>query len=318
MEHTMKRTKRPKFKQPARWKHLQRHPLNAEYGDLSGRAWDLFRAHLTQNGLSGRKITLHEGKVLDGWQLQRACVELDVTPDYQPLPKGWTPEAFVEAANDHRRHETQEQAVRRVDERRERVARARADGQSLRTIAEAEGISEAQVRNDLAASTAQGCAVEPANGKVMGRDGKARPARKPKRATAKVKRPAIEREPGDDTESEAAEAAPGTSGAQGCSPEPAREPTPEEEMKAANAKIESFCRALTKFVEENLPDDFWLRHCNTREGARRKFLDGCEMLRANKCVAVCPKCQKAKDPKGKTCPHCHGTGRLPRLNLETV
>jgi hypothetical protein len=311
--------KRPKMKQPGYWKKLERHPLSAEYGDLSGRAWDLFKAQLRTYGLSGRKITLHEGKVLDGWQLQRACVELDIKPDYQPLPAWpWTPEAFVEAQNDHRRHETQEQAVKRVEERRERVAQARANGQSLRAIAETEGISESQVRNDLATSGAQGCAPEGANGTVKGRDGKTYRARKPKQTAGKVKRPAVEREPGDDTESEAAEATPATSGAEGSAPGPAREPTPEEEMKAANARIESFCRALMKFVEENLPDDYWLRHCNTREGARRKFENGCELLRSCKCKAVCPKCDSGKDRKGKACPHCHGTGRLPRVQLESV
>lgn len=42
----------------------------------------------------------------------------------------------------------------RREERRDRIAAARADGQSLRAIAETEGISESQVRRDLESSGA--------------------------------------------------------------------------------------------------------------------------------------------------------------------
>jgi hypothetical protein len=199
------------MKQPKQWKELQRHPLSAEYDDLGGRAWDLFVANVKAHGLSGRKITLCDGMVLDGWQLQRACVRLDVKPEYQGLPEGWTPEAFVEAANDHRRHETQEQAIRRAEERRVRVAQARAEGQSTRAIAEAEGVTQTQVMRDIKASGETGVSPETAptgteknekarvfeasgetgvspempRTRVKGRDGKTYKARKPKRPASK-------------------------------------------------------------------------------------------------------------------------------------
>lgn len=69
--------------------------------------------------------------------------------------------------------------------RRERIARvvaARGDGENLLAIAEAEEMSEKQIREDLKRSTAEGSAVDPE--KVNGRDGKTRTAKptKPRKA----------------------------------------------------------------------------------------------------------------------------------------
>jgi hypothetical protein len=129
-----------------------------------------------------------------------------------------------------------------------------------------------------------------------------------------------EHEPGDDTgqeeqgeaQEEAVKLFDPTGGEDGSVP------TPREEMKAVKAKIESFCRGLKKYVEANLPNDYWLRHNGVRDGALRKFQDGCGMLRSKKCAGVCPKCDRGKDPRGEECPYCHGTGRLPKLNLEST
>jgi hypothetical protein len=72
---------------------------------------------------------------------------------------------------------------RRRQERIGRVAEARAEGQSLRAIAEAEEISVAQVNRDLeSASTVPGGTVKPTDGKVTGMDGRQQPATKPKPA----------------------------------------------------------------------------------------------------------------------------------------
>ena len=79
--------------------------------------------------------------------------------------------------NDHRRQDIPEAIQRRRAERVERVAAARAEGKSLRTIAGEEGVRESTVRNDLRDAGAQGCA--PAVEKVVGRDGKSYPATTP-------------------------------------------------------------------------------------------------------------------------------------------
>jgi hypothetical protein len=166
---------------PRTWKQLERHPLSAEYPDLSGRAWEQFVADLREHGIVGeRKIVLHQGKVLDGWQLQRACVEAGVLPEYQVL-EGMTPDEYVRIANDNRRHETQEAALKRAQARRERIAAARQQGQSLRAIADEESVSEKTVRDDLQKSGAGGYAPEPAGGRTTGRDGKNYAATQPQR-----------------------------------------------------------------------------------------------------------------------------------------
>jgi len=169
------------MKTPRVWQKLERHPLSAEYRDIEGEAWDRFVEGVRTHGIiNGRKIVLHDGKSLDGWQLQRACLALDIVPVYETLAQGMDPRAFVEIVNDERRHETQEQVAKRIEERRQRVVAARLEGKSLRTIAEEVEVSQATVRNDLeVVSTAQGCAVYPPDGKVIGKDEKRRPATMP-------------------------------------------------------------------------------------------------------------------------------------------
>ncbi len=218
--------------QPRYWKKLERHPLSAAYPDISGRAWTQFVEDVKEYGiLNKRKIVLHEGKVIDGWQLYRACIEADKKPVFEELklPSGLTADEWVKIQQENRRHESQEILERRATERRERVATARIAGQSTRTIAKQEGVSDTTIQRDIKeiASTAPPGAVEPPDGKIVGQDGKKRDATKstpdPKdlwcdnckragrspagckackamRDSAKNKPP--EREPGDDTEVE--------------------------------------------------------------------------------------------------------------------
>lgn len=162
------------------WKALKRHPLSGDYKDIGGHAWKLFVANLKKHGIVGhRKITLHEGQILDGWQLFRGCVELGIEPDFETLPEGVSPETFVETRNDTRRHETADEAASRIEARRKRVAEARTSGESIRVIAENEGVSHTTVKNDIEAATVKGFTVDPPNGKSTGKDGKSRPATNP-------------------------------------------------------------------------------------------------------------------------------------------
>src|SRR5262245_5437466 len=142
---------------PRLWKNLKRHPLSEPYPDIRGPAWDQFVADVSEHGiLNDRKVTVHDGMILDGWQLYRSCVELNVKPKVQPLPKGLTPDQFVQIVNDNRRHESQERLEHRAAERRERVAQAKLDGSSNRAIAAVEGVSEKTIRNDLEVLRAEG------------------------------------------------------------------------------------------------------------------------------------------------------------------
>ena len=162
------------------WRDCERHPLSAEYPDIAGPEWEQFVANLRKYGnVTNRQITVYEDKILDGWQFYRACVEAELELRFTTLPKGVDPAVFVATVNDTRRHETPETIALRVSKRRERVAVAHADGESTRAIAKREGVSQATVQNDLKAATEQGCSVQPADGKVVGRDGKKRPASMP-------------------------------------------------------------------------------------------------------------------------------------------
>lgn len=168
--------------QPRFWKKLERHPQSAEYDDITGKAWEAFVENLKDVGILGkRKIITHESKVVDGWQLYRGCLEADIKPTFEELklPRGVTLEQWVETMQDHRRHESQEAAMKRVADRRKRVTESRLNGQSIRTIAEQEGIGKTTVEEDLKASGVRGGTPEPETGKVTGRDGKTYEATKP-------------------------------------------------------------------------------------------------------------------------------------------
>jgi hypothetical protein len=130
--------------------------------------------------VGNRKIILHDGMIIDGWQLQLCCLAARIKPKYETLklPEGMTLEDYVGTVNDLRRHETQEQAIKRAEERRQRVASARASGISQRAIAEQEGVSQKQIRRDLEGSGETPDSPEPVNGMVQGLDGKHYPANK--------------------------------------------------------------------------------------------------------------------------------------------
>jgi hypothetical protein len=181
-----------------RWKKLERHPLSAEYADIQGEEFERFVAELKKwgNVNNARKVMLvKEGEkflVLDGWQYQRASVTIDRPPDYVKAPKtsNGQPialEEIVRVLNDNRRHESAEEIRIR---RQAKVARLRAEGESIRTIAEKVGASPATVQRDLEdlpVSSDTGSTngtgehpPEPAKpARVKGKDGNTYPADRP-------------------------------------------------------------------------------------------------------------------------------------------
>lgn len=148
----------------------KRHPLSAEYDDLDGIQWEHFLAGVKDMGALGhRRVTLHEGQILDGWQLYRACRELDIEPNFWTLPSKLDPAQFVQVANDNRRHETPEQIAMRRMERSERILEKRQNGKSIRTIAEEEKISPSVVHKTIEAAGVHPRTPETT---VTGKDGK--------------------------------------------------------------------------------------------------------------------------------------------------
>ncbi len=151
------------------WKSLKRHPLSAEYADITGKEWELFTNRMKQLGfLSCQEIILHEGMIIDGFQRFRACLETNTEPEFLPLDPSIDARLFVETVNDHRRHESEEERTAR----RARVAEAIAAGESKRSIAEREKVSRATIDRDLGATGAKSPA------EVVGRDGRSQPSKK--------------------------------------------------------------------------------------------------------------------------------------------
>lgn len=322
------------------WKELKRHPLSAAYEDLKGRAWKSFVETVREHGvINSRCIMLHEGKVIDGWQLLRACVEADVEPWFEKLtlPPGMTAEEWVETVNDQRRHETPEKVSDRVAKRRERIAAARQEGQSTRTIAEAEGISHTQVNRDLEASTGTGVPVEPESGKVTGQDGRQQPATKPAKP---AKTP-------DQLCDRCNRVAPGV-GVKGCPAckdvqrtEPPKKRTESNGTADENAPVDAFGNVIPKKRRDAYCDPwiqntidylaplvaaFWQeKHANGMHKrakhypffVAKDFIDGCAMagntleqlldhLKEFRPAGVCPTCA------GKGCADCRMSGLVPR------
>lgn len=171
------------------WKPLERHPLSAEYADLRGNDRKELLDGIKEKGFDKRKpIVLARDeaddgkmKILEGWQRQTVCVELDIKPNYIPLPRGYTQEEFVAQENDHRRHESEQAKEKRLAARRERVAALREEGKSIREIADEEDVSKTTIERDIEeiSSGVPGGTPEPESGKVTGKDGKEYPASKP-------------------------------------------------------------------------------------------------------------------------------------------
>lgn len=78
----------------------------------------------------------------------------------------------------------------------------------------------------------------------------------------------------------------------------------EDIIKQTNSKIESFCRGLTKYYEENCPRDVWIDQWSRYDAALQKVKDACATLRTAKCHAVCPMCE------GDGCDTCLQSGRV--------
>lgn len=165
---------------------LKFHPLADEYPLLEGKPFDELVESIRADGLHEPiEVLKSTGTILDGRNRYRALTVAGITPGQQhfvtvDLPDDDLPR-YVEIKNLLRRHLTQVQQGQRREARIARVAEARKRGESLRTIAEKEGVSLGQVQRDIEQATVSGDTVEPESGKVLGKDGKERPATQPKK-----------------------------------------------------------------------------------------------------------------------------------------
>ena len=85
------------------------HPLANRFPLIEGTEFQDLVADVRANGLF-EEIVLHEGKVLDGRNRYRACIEAGVEPRFLQFDASWgDPWAFILSRNAHRRHLTPEQ-----------------------------------------------------------------------------------------------------------------------------------------------------------------------------------------------------------------
>jgi hypothetical protein len=78
------------------------HPLADIFPKMTGSELGVLAVDIKNNGLR-QKITLHDGKILDGRNRYRACEIAKVRPAFEEFTGG-DPLAFVISANLHRRH----------------------------------------------------------------------------------------------------------------------------------------------------------------------------------------------------------------------
>lgn len=118
-------------------------------------------------------VILDEGDgIIDGIHRLRLAAELGLDDVPFVVRSGLADDEKRELArslNVDRRQLTPEEAG---DQRRQRIADRRRAGESVRSIAESEGVSKSQVQRQLS----QNGTVEPVNGTVTGRDGRTRTA----------------------------------------------------------------------------------------------------------------------------------------------
>lgn len=168
---------------------LDRHPASEEYESAPMSKEDIaeMAKDMKENGYDAAfPIALLNGKIVAGWTRylasKRACVDF-LTFN---LPPNADPYKFAERENEARRQLTAEWLRKKREDRIRRVATAHADGESTRTIADREEISQPQVVKDIAAAKEGQVITElsPENNgqeeqeKVKGKDGKSYPASK--------------------------------------------------------------------------------------------------------------------------------------------
>jgi transposase len=171
------------------WHNLVPKPSEADLANL--------RFGMEEVGFLTQDITLdEENNVIDGENRLRLAKELGWPLGDLPfkVQRGLTVEQrrqLVVSINADRRQLSQEYQTARANRRRERVAARRAGGQSIRQIAEEEGVSPRTICRDLGQvlppnTTADSAHPEGTNGTpappatVTGKDGKTYPATKPK------------------------------------------------------------------------------------------------------------------------------------------
>ena len=81
-------------------------------------------------------------------------------------------------------------------------------------------------------------------------------------------------------------------------------------IESHNKEIESFCRSLTKFYDENCPKNFWTDFRGVRNCAKQHISATNDSIRNCKCIP-CPACDEG-------CKWCQHRSMLPRMMADTI
>jgi ParB-like chromosome segregation protein Spo0J len=165
-------------------------PFRSLFHALSAQEREGLRASIRKFGITHKVIHDEDDGLIDGDHRLQIAVEEGVSVPFE-LRAGLTYEeklSLAKSLNEDRRHLTaaaRKEANAQAEKlRKARVAEAREQGKSLRTIAKEEGVSHVQVIRDLKEQVVRPVPPDtpvspaPAPAKVQGADGKAYPAKK--------------------------------------------------------------------------------------------------------------------------------------------
>lgn len=308
------------------------HPIVGTFDPLTKQEREKLRESIEQSGCRMPVVFWTHAKkrwCIDGRHRVEICTELGV-PYPETVFKGTEQEAITlaESLNDARRHRSWAERQERIAS----IAERRKNGESLRVIAEAEGVSEKQVRRDLAKSGASPAAPDVNHsgtqsngqivGEVTGKDGR----------KYKVK-PVIL--------CDRCQRIGATEGCNGCKEARAKAKKPKKKKKQSDALHDDFGKEIPKRCRDVWADT-WIQDtydslCLFAEDFRKKrFADGIqkrikrlpffeadeivgnlaaidhaldsliEHIKVRRPSAVCSACE------GSGCPKCRESGLVPR------
>ncbi len=168
---------------------------------LSAEEMAELRASIIARGVVQPVAITPDFKLIDGYHRATVAAELGLRVPYRMEEYAEAKRAAALDLNLCRRHLTPHQLREARASRVQRVGVARSEGESLSTIADREGVSREQVRQDIKAATVKGLTVEPET--IKGKDNRTRRA-KPTRSKPKpVPAPEPPGEPDDQDEDSA-------------------------------------------------------------------------------------------------------------------
>lgn len=302
---------------------LQFHPVASIFPLMEGYEFDTLVLDIKTNGLR-EPIWTHDGQIIDGRNRYRACKQAKVKPTYREWDGDGSLVAFVFSLNLHRRHldvSQRSMVALKLTPHLEDEAKARMEagkktdptanlrqGTAAAQAAEIVGVSERSVESakhvaehaapEVVAAVEQGEVSVSDAAKVADepKPKQRRALRSLKSGKSKTLKAAVDKIKAADKEVEEATT---------------EEMTAADKCEADNKAIESFCRALVKFFEDNAPQTAWTDVDGRIPSALASVRAGCNTLRTAKAV-VCPQCD------GEGCQYCNDVGYLPKFKADQV